>query len=77
VLGWYGLCASSAVTPSLTSASFNTGQPVVSSSVAAGSSTTYHDDDADLPLATADRPLDLTCNAAAAASRQCSLLTSS
>ena len=73
VLGWYGLCASSTATPTLTTTSLNTGQTVVSS-CATGLSTTNHDD-ADLQLIIDDRPLDLTCNTAVT-SRQCSLLLS-
>ena len=69
VLGWYGLCASTTTTPSLTTASFNAGQTVVSSS-----SSTYLDDVDSRLIIAADSPLDLTCNTAVTASSLCSFL---
>ena len=65
VLGWYGLCASSTFSSTLTT---TTGQIVVSPCTAGSTTTTTsHDDDADPQLTGADHPLDLTCSTAALA----------
>ena len=71
VLGWYGLCASSAVVSTASlgadTATAHGAQPMLSSSCLAAASLTTHRDDAHLQLITADdRPLDLTCNHVAA-----------
>lgn len=69
VLGWYGLCASSTASPSLsTSRPFNAAHTLVSSP------STIYRDDIDSRLTDADAPLDLTCSIATV-SRLCSLLT--